>query len=88
MNRHLDGITALLCCLFLPAIARSETPPNQLTDSERRSGWQLLFDGQSAQHWRNYKKDALSDGWQVLDGALVRTGKGAGDIVTKKKYGS
>ncbi len=59
---------------------------NQLTKSERLSGWKLLFDGQSTDGWRNYKRDAVSAGWKVEDGALVRFDKGAGDIITKDKY--
>ncbi len=87
MNRRLDVIVFLLSIVGLPAIASAETAQNQLTDSESRSGWQLLFDGKSADGWRNYKKDGISDGWQVTDGALVRSGQGAGDIVTDEKYG-
>ncbi len=74
-------------------LARAEAPAadpnvNQLTDSEKRSGWKMLFDGKSTDGWRNYKQDAVSDGWQVIDGALVRNQKGAGDIITKDKYKS
>ena len=59
---------------------------NQLTDSEQRSGWQMLFDGKTTDGWRNYKKEGVSDGWEIIDGAIVRTGKGAGDIITDKQY--
>jgi hypothetical protein len=47
----------------------------------------LLFDGKSTEGWRNYKKDGISDGWQVSEGALVRADQGAGDIVSDDKYG-
>ena len=70
------------------SLAFSQTPVNQLTDAEARSGWQLLFDGKSPAHFRNYKQDTISDGWIIKDGALVRQSKGAGNIITKKKYGS
>lgn len=69
-----------------PAIAESAT--NQLTSSEQRSGWKLLFDGTSTDGWRNYNQDQVSDGWKVVDGALARVAAGAGDIVSEKKYGS
>ncbi len=52
------------------------------------AGWKVLFDGTSTDQWRNYNKDTLSDKWQVKDGALVLTGKGGGDIITKEQYGS
>ncbi|HSG72131.1 MAG TPA: PQQ-dependent sugar dehydrogenase [Planctomycetaceae bacterium] len=68
--------------------ADAQTPENALTDAEARSGWKLLFDGKSAKNFRNYKKDTLSDGWAVEDGAIVRKQGGAGDIITKQQYGS
>ncbi|QDT04718.1 Soluble aldose sugar dehydrogenase YliI precursor [Rubripirellula lacrimiformis] len=69
-------------------LAHAETPVNQLSQSEQRSGWKMLFDGKTTDGWRNYKKDKVSDGWKIEDGALVRSKKGAGDIITKDKYGS
>lgn len=90
LRRNLRGLLrlALLGSLaFLPiSTAFADNPANQLTRSEELSGWKLLFDGNSADQWRSYKKEALSDGWKVVDGALVREGKNAGDIVTKEKY--
>lgn len=71
--------------LTVPSL-RADTPPNTLTESEQKSGWKLLFDGQTTSGWRNYKKDSISDGWQVIDGALVRTERGAGDIVTEQEF--
>jgi glucose/arabinose dehydrogenase len=60
--------------------------PNELTESEKRSGWKLLFDGESTRGWRNYGQGGISDGWQVIDGALTRIGEGAGDIVTVGEF--
>lgn len=71
--------------LSTPAIAAE---PNQLTDAEQRSGWKLLFDGKSTAGWRNYKSDKIKDGWVVEDGAIVRKGKAAGDIITTEEFGS
>ncbi|HEX6987622.1 MAG TPA: family 16 glycoside hydrolase, partial [Planctomycetaceae bacterium] len=62
------------------------TPPNTLSEAERAAGWTLLFDGESLDGWRNYKKEGVSDGWKVEDGAIVRVGQGAGDIVTAEQY--
>jgi hypothetical protein len=61
--------------------------PNTLTAEEQAAGWKLLFDGKSTTGWRNYKKPAIGDGWKVLDGALARVDRGAGDIVTAEQYG-
>lgn len=62
---------------------------NSLTDAEKSGGWKLLFDGKNpGESWRNYKKEGISDKWVVQDGALVLTGKGGGDIITKEQYES
>lgn len=61
---------------------------NTLTTAEQAQGWKLLFDGKTTQGWHNYKKDTISDGWKVIDGTLVRSAKGAGDILTNDEYGA
>jgi hypothetical protein len=57
---------------------------NTLTTEEQKQGWRLLFDGHSTSGWRNYKSDSIR-GWQAVDGALTRVGRG-GDIITADKY--
>lgn len=95
VSRHVRRFRRLLAVLPWAALigvclsssrASAEAAPNTLTRPESLSGWKLLFDGKSSDGWRNYKKEDISDGWKVVDGALVREGKNAGDIVTKKKY--
>ena len=49
---------------------------NTLTTEERAQGWKLLFDGKTTTGWRGYKQKDMPAGWQVIDGALVRTGAG------------
>jgi hypothetical protein len=58
---------------------------NTLTAAERGAGWRLLFDGSTTKGWRGYMKDAISDGWQVVDGALTRVAQG-GDIITTEQF--
>jgi hypothetical protein len=58
---------------------------NTLTSEERSQGWKLLFDGKTTNGWRGYKEQTVPAGWQVVDGALVRTGRG-GDIITVDQY--
>jgi glucose/arabinose dehydrogenase len=60
---------------------------NQLTESEKRSGWELLFDGTSLEGFKGYQQDTPGAGWQVIDGAIVRT-EAAGDLLTKEMYDS
>jgi len=61
---------------------------NRLTEAEIDQGWELLFDGESTTQWRNFKSDGLSDKWVVEDGTMKLTGKGGGDILTRKTYGN
>lgn len=79
------AITAVACT---PGSVFAKNEANRLSEAEKRSGWKLLFDGESTDAWRNYQQESISSGWKVVDGALVRAEKGAGDIVTKEQYGA
>ena len=67
--------------------ADASTSPNTLSEAERATGWELLFDGASLDAWRNYKVDTLGAAWAVQDGCLARVADGAGDIVTRDVFG-
>ena len=48
--------------------------------------WVSLFDGLSLTGWQNFKKPGRPvEGWQVIEGAITRTGDG-GDLVTTAQY--
>jgi hypothetical protein len=47
--------------------------------------WQALFDGKTTSGWRGWQQKTLPPGWQVVDGALTRSGKG-GDIVSLREF--
>jgi hypothetical protein len=71
----------------VPGVPASALPNvNKLTEAEKAAGWKLLFDGKSTSGWRNFGKPSISDGWQIIDGALCRVDKSAGDIVTAEQY--
>ena len=57
---------------------------NQLTPQEQEQGWQLLFDGDSLDQWRNYKSDAI-DGWEVKGGCLAWMSSG-GDLISRQQF--
>ena len=83
----------LLLLVLLPSPLFAEEH-NRLSEEERAAGWKLLFDGQTTDGWRGYKRERMPPGWKVIDGALVRVsggagGKGAGggdDIVTADQF--
>ena len=86
-NPALPLIFTAWCLLLIPLDpASAETPANELTPAEQRSGWRLLFDGETADQWRNYQRETISDGWAIEDGILTRRGDGAGDIITREKF--
>jgi hypothetical protein len=65
--------------------------PNRLTDTERRQGWRLLFDGETTEGWQEITgKPFPANCWTVVDGslkALVRS-DGFQDIRTKESFRS
>jgi 3-keto-disaccharide hydrolase len=81
--------SAFALLLFLsPAIAAE---PDQLTGSERRDGWRLLFDGKTTEGWQEITgKPFPHNCWTIENGclkALVRT-DGFQDIRTLDQFGS
>lgn len=68
---------------------------NELTPSESRKGWRLLWDGKTTAGWKSAKANDFPEfGWEVKDGILsvLESGGGearhGGDIVTKDKFGN
>ena len=86
MNRFAIALAASLIVGSLTGCARE---PNTLTSAERSAGWTLLFDGESAEHFRGYRRaDFPTRGWAVVDGTLRRVaGPAGGDIVTREQFG-
>lgn len=81
-------LTAAILAMTATLNAADEKQPNTLSKAEQAAGWKLLFDGKDMSQFRNFQKDTVGSGWKVEDGAIVWTKKGAGDLITKKKYGS
>lgn len=66
---------------------------NELTPSETRKGWRLLWDGKTSNGWKGAKlNDFPAAGWEIKDGILsvLESGGGesrnGGDIVTKETF--
>jgi 3-keto-disaccharide hydrolase len=77
-------LVQVLILIAVPVCASGQN--NSLTEAEVAEGWTLLFDGNSMNHWRNFRSEALSDKWAVENGTMKLTGEGGGDILTRKVY--
>ncbi len=76
-----------------PAVPEVSWLKNRLTETERRRGWRLLWDGATSEGWRRVNDDAFPErGWEIEDGLLtvIETGGGearaGGDIVTEQEF--
>ena len=87
MQHVLSGVVLVASLLLQPA-SGSHTAPNTLSAAEKADGWQLLFDGQTLDGWRGYRRDALPEaGWEIRDGVLRTIPKvKGGELVTRKTF--
>lgn len=53
-----------------------------LNDSE----WDVLFDGESLDHWTDLDGQPISTGWKISDGALFVYDSSGGDIISRETY--
>lgn len=60
--------------------------PNTLTDAERAAGWRLLFDGQTLNGWKPYRKVGLPTGWEAVSGELRLTLPDNPHLVTTEQF--
>lgn len=78
----------MLSALFVTAIlaASVTAAENQLSDAEKKAGWQLLFNGKNADGWicNNGKQPAKT---VVEDGTLVPYKSGGYVLMHKKQFG-
>lgn len=60
----------------------------QTNDQNTNEQWISLFDGETLEGWRSFKKDAIV-GWTVENGYLTALGEGSdltGDIITTQQF--
>ncbi len=71
-----------------PSAAAQEAAPMPAANTDAdEPGFVPLFDGTSLAGWHPYRKpDAPIVGWDVVDGAIVRTARG-GDLISDRDYG-
>ena len=71
------------------AVLSCEQKPNTLTSKEKADGWELLFDGQTLNGWRDFNGTSLTGPWEVQDGTIWTDGEGDdgnGYIVTDREF--
>ena len=65
---------------------------NSLSQTEKNSGWEILFDGKTTNGWHNYGKQNVGNEWKVEDGVLhldaSEKDKEGGDLTTDEEYGN
>ena len=62
---------------------------NNLSEKEKKNGWQLLFDGKTTTGWHGYNMSIFPDCWALEDGCLTMNTTGGAesqDIITDKIY--
>ena len=87
MNARIVGSAVILLAAFrgMPGEGvAAQQEHNTLTAAERAEGWQLLFDGETTDGWRGFRRQDMP-GWMVEEGELRRVG-GGGDIVTTEQF--
>ena len=63
--------SAALLLFCTVAVAQPVPKPNSLTPAEASSGWILLFDGKTMNHWVDTRtKTPPGDAWTIEDGCL------------------
>jgi hypothetical protein len=82
-----SGIFATVVTLLAAALAGGAAEANRLTPEEKAAGWKLLFDGETSEGWRGFKKKTFpTNGWVVADGWLHCLGKKGGDVISDGEY--
>lgn len=67
--------------------------PNQLTKTERKQGWRLLWNGRTGKGWRSVHSSYFPKrGWEMKNGVLTIIGSDSkdrpGDIITDDQFGN
>ncbi len=60
-----NNITLILILSFVISIPAFSQKNNTLTSEEKNKGWELLFDGNSFDGWRQCNGDAMPANWEI-----------------------
>ena len=84
-------LTTLALILTASFTLQVNAQDNQLTEKEKKQGWQLLFNGSNLSGWTSVGENTIvNEGWSVTPNGEIKlervNGKRAGDIITKDQY--
>ncbi len=88
MSRNIFA-SVFLSVLILTSFNSFAQKVNKLSGKEKKEGWELLFNGENFDGWRQYNGDEMPDNWTIEDNTMKVTlgegkqeGRGAnGDII-------
>lgn len=77
-------------------VAVAVVSDNMLTEEEKASGWELLFDGSSLNGWKRFNQDSIGPLWTVDNGTIKCDGQGltegtadhGGSLITTRPFGN
>ncbi|MBP5211044.1 MAG: DUF1080 domain-containing protein [Bacteroidales bacterium] len=76
-------------CISVLACTSCSNKPGELSFFQKIQGWELLFDGETLNGWRDYNGRELTGPWTVVDGTIQAEGSGgdaSGYIVTDREF--
>jgi len=82
----LTGLLFAAACSQSIVLAAGVPALNVLTEDELAQGWRLLFDGASMAQWRSYGAAQVHPNWQIMDGSIVLTAGGGGDLISREAF--
>ena len=91
MKQKISIVTIILTSLIASSYYYQAVPDNSLTDSEKKAGWKLLFDGRSMNGWRAYKNQETNS-WTAAKGILYCKGSETdksdkrADLITEDQF--
>ncbi|WP_316803689.1 DUF1080 domain-containing protein [Pedobacter nototheniae] len=81
--------TALIIGVSIGSCLAQQKKENELSATEKKEGYKLLFDGNTLNGWHLYNQGKIVSGWVVKNGELrctPGTTAAHGDLVTDSKY--
>jgi hypothetical protein len=89
-NSFIKSLGAFYLIVFMFSSCSDEKEKdNQLTETEKKEGWVLLFDGNSTEGWHLYNKGKIASAWKAKNGELFCNAEDSllhGDLISDKAF--